>query len=109
MEKRAIVVLRTCPDRNIAEMSSETLVGERLAACVNILPDITWIYRWEGRQQHDRQLLLAVKTADAHYAELQERIHELHPYQVVKVIALPILKGAADYLDRIPASVGTTP
>jgi periplasmic divalent cation tolerance protein len=109
LEKQSIVVLCTCPDRGIAELIAETLVGERLAACVNILPEITSIYRWEGRQQHDRELLLVIKTAETLYAELEGRIRALHPYQVVEVIALPIRKGAADYLDWIHASVGTPP
>ena len=106
LEKQSIVVLCTCPDQGVAELIAETLVVERLAACVNILPEITSIYRWEGRQQHDRELLLVIKTTEALYAELQERIRALHPYQIAEVIALPIVKGAADYLDWIHASVG---
>ena len=104
MNPSPLLVLCTCPDRTAAERIAETVVGERLAACVNIVPGLTSIYRWEGQIQRDAEWLLLIKTRQAVYPPLEARIRELHPYQVPEVIALPIQVGAAAYLDWIAAS-----
>jgi len=90
-----------------AERIAETVVGERLAACVNIVPGLTSIYRWEGQIQRDAELLLLIKTRQEVYPLLEARIRELHPYQIPEIIALPIQIGSAAYLDWIAVQVGT--
>lgn len=105
MDKQPLVIYCTCPDRAVAERIATALVDEGLAACVNILPGLTSIYRWQGQRQCDSELLLIIKTLNQVYPSLETRIRELHPYEVVEVIALPILQGAADYLAWIEASL----
>ncbi len=99
------VVLCTCPDQTAAMRVATTIVERRLAACVNRVPGIESIYRWEGRVEHDREELLVVKTTEARYAELEACIREVHPYDVPEVIALPIERGSSDYLAWIGESV----
>lgn len=106
MNPLPLIVLCTCPDLATAERIAETVVGERLAACVNIVPGLTSIYRWEGQTQRDMELLLLIKTPQAAYPRLEARIRELHPYQVPEIIALPIQTGSVAYLDWIMDCTG---
>lgn len=106
MDNQPLVVYCTCPDQAVAEHIAETIVGERLAACVNLAPGLTSIYRWEGEIQRDAEWLLMIKTRGAVYALLEARIRELHPYDTPEIIALPILAGSATYLDWITDNTG---
>jgi periplasmic divalent cation tolerance protein len=106
MSQSPLIILCTCPDPATAERIAETVVGERLAACVNIVPGLTSIYRWEGRMQRDAELLLLIKTCQAVYPLLEARIRELHPYQIPEIIALPVQTGLAAYLDWIVDHTG---
>ena len=101
----AIVVLVTVPNAEVAARLAETLVGEELAACVNVLPQLTSTYRWQGRVQHDEEQLCLVKTTRDGFERLRARIVELHPYDVPEVIALPIVAGHAPYLEWIAGAV----
>lgn len=94
-----LVVLCTVPDEDSARRIAQTLVAEGLAACVNVLPRLTSVYRWEGEVTSGEELLLIIKTRQQRYAPLEARIKELHPYTVPEVIALPIQHGSKDYLD----------
>ncbi len=107
MDSQPLVVYCTCPDPATAEHIAETVVDERLAACVTIIPGLTSIYRWQGEIQRDVELLLMMKTGNAVYAGLEARIRELHPYEVPEIIALPIQVGSATYLDWIADNTGT--
>ncbi len=107
MNPLPLIILCTCPDPATAERIAETVVGERLAACVNIVPGLTSIYRWEGQMQRDSELLLLIKTRQAVYPLLEARIRELHPYQVPEIVALSIRAGSAAYLDWIADHTGT--
>ena len=106
MNTSPLLILCTCPDPATAERIAETLVGERLAACVNIMPGLTSVYRWQGKIEHDSELLLLIKTREAIYSLLEARIGELHPYQVPEIIALPILTGSTPYLDWLTDNTG---
>ncbi|MFZ4790443.1 MAG: divalent-cation tolerance protein CutA [Candidatus Competibacteraceae bacterium] len=106
MENQALVVYCTCPDQGVAERIAEAVVAERLAACVNLIPGVTSVYRWEGQLQRDAEWLLIIKTRSAVYPQLEARIRQLHPYQVPEIIALPIQAGSAAYLDWIAANTG---
>jgi len=106
MSLSPLIILCTCPDLATAERIAETVVGERLAACVNIVPGLTSIYYWEGQIQRDAELLLLIKTRQEIYPLLEARIRQLHPYQIPEIIALPIQTGAAAYLDWIAANTG---
>src|SRR4029453_12915704 len=93
------VVLVTVSSETEAKTIARALVEERLAACVNIIPGVTSIYRWEGKICEDRELLLVIKTRGQKVAALRERIVHLHSYAVPEVIALPIADGSARYLE----------
>ncbi|MGH8401954.1 MAG: divalent-cation tolerance protein CutA [Gammaproteobacteria bacterium] len=99
MDENQIVVLCTCPDRESAEHIGTALVDESLAACVNLLPGITSIYRWQGAVKREPECLLLIKTTAACYEALRIRIRALHPYEVPEIIAIPISYGDAPYLN----------
>ncbi len=96
-----LTVLCTLPEANLAQKMAEVLVGEQLAACCNIVPNLESIYSWQGKVQHDSEVLLIIKTKRSIYESLEVRILELHPYEVPEIIALPIEKGSAAYLNWI--------
>jgi len=108
MDNPALVVYCTCPDSATAERIAEAVVDERLAACVNIAPGLTSIYRWQGRIQRDAEVLLIIKTRSTVYPLLEGRIRELHPYEVPEIIALPIQAGSATYLNWITDNTGAS-
>ncbi len=98
-----LVVLVTVPSQEVGVQLADMLVGERLAACVNIVGPIESIYRWEGKLCRDQEHLLIIKTARARYDELEARVRAAHPYDVPEVIALPIVEGSEHYLQWIRA------
>ncbi len=98
------VVYVTAPTAEVAESLARALVGEGLAACVNLLPGIRSIYRWEGAVQDEAEVLLIVKTVAERLPALTARVIELHPYDVPEVVALPVEAGFAPYLDWIRVS-----
>lgn len=105
-ETEVSVVLVTAPDGNTAERLGRVLVEERLAACVNVVPAVTSIYRWEGRIETDQETLLMIKTATGGFEALRRRVVELHPYDTPEVLALDVRDGSREYLDWVVGSVG---
>lgn len=97
------LVLCTCPDRPSAETLAHSLIQQHLAACVNILPGVQSIYRWEGQIEQASELLLLIKTEQSAYPALQSQIRQLHPYRTPEIIALPIQAGFIDYLQWVSA------
>ena len=93
------VVLCTVPSEEVGADLARSLVAEHLAACVNIVPGLRSIYRYKGVLEDDRELLLVVKTSADCYPRLEQRIRELHPYEVCEVIALDVVAGSQPYLD----------
>lgn len=96
-----IVVLITVPSPEEGEKIAKALVEKRLAACVNMVPGLRSIYRWEGRVCDDRELLLIVKTPGDLFSKLETEVKSLHSYRVPEIIALPLVNGSKDYLDWI--------
>lgn len=94
----AMVCYITAPEGEEAKKIAKTLVEEKLAACVNILPGIRSIYRWEGEICDDPEALLIVKTRKSLFQKLDRRLHEIHPYDTPELISLPVEKGAEKYL-----------
>ena len=95
------LLLCTCPDQATAGSLAEGLVGTGLAACVNILPEIRSIYRWENEVQQDSEVLMVIKTSRSAYPGLENWLMDHHPYDVPEVLALPIENGAGQYLDWV--------
>ena len=95
------LVIVSAPDKNIAESLAQQLVSEQLAACVNILPAITSVYRWNNLIEKDSEVLLLIKTTTNVIDKLQKKVVELHPYDLPEFICLNIEQGSSDYLDWI--------
>jgi len=101
----ALVILCTCPDHAIAGRLARSLVQQRLAACVNIVPAIRSIYSWQGELCDDKEVLLVIKTLQSRFAELEAWLCEHHPYDVPEVVAISAEHVSADYLAWIASSV----
>jgi len=95
------LVLSTVPSIDEARYIARDLVQKKLVACVNIVPDLTSVYEWDGELHEDSELLLVIKTRTDLLDSLIERIVEIHTYDVPEVICLPIIKGHNKYLDWI--------
>ncbi len=105
MEGDFIVVLITTGSQEEALRIARTLVEEKLAACVNVVPRVSSFYWWEGKVQEDEESLMVVKTKAPLFPALEKRVRELHSYTVPEIIALPIKEGFRGYLDWLADSV----
>jgi periplasmic divalent cation tolerance protein len=94
----ARIALITAPDAETARRIARTLVEERLAACVNVVPGVLSIYRWEGAIHEDAEQLLIAKTTDDRLAGLAERLAVIHPYALPELVALTPSGGSERYL-----------
>jgi periplasmic divalent cation tolerance protein len=99
-----VAVLVTCPDRRVATTIGRTLVEERLAACGNIIPGLTSIYRWQGKICRDSEVLVLLKTRRSCFPKLARRVRELHPYSVPAIVALPVPLGSPSYFAWVAES-----
>lgn len=96
-----IIIYCTCPDIVTAEKISRQLVSDNLAACVNMLPAITSIYRWQGKTEQASEVLLLIKTTAERFAAISTVIEDIHPYELPELIAVSITDGLPGYLDWI--------
>jgi periplasmic divalent cation tolerance protein len=94
-----LIVFVTTPNNDEAARIADALVSERLAACVNIVPTIESIYRWEGKVTRDSETLMIIKSTDERYPELERRVKELHSYSTPEVVALKIERGSQNYIE----------
>ena len=101
-----IVVLITTSSMAEAQAIGRTLVEERIVACVNIVPGLRSLFRWQGTIEEQEETLMLVKSRGEHLPSILETVKRLHSYTVPEVIALPILAGSSDYLAWIDESVG---
>lgn len=92
------LVLTTCPNAEVAQAIARALVGERLAACVNVLAPCRSFYTWQGQACEDDEVPLVIKTSAERYAAVEARVRELHPYQLPELVALPVVDGLPAYL-----------
>ena len=99
--EQALLVITNLADVASAQMLARALVEQRLAACVNILPAVQSIYRWNGAVEQAAEVTLLIKTTIARYAELEQAIRALHPYELPEVIAVPVSAGLPAYLEWI--------
>jgi periplasmic divalent cation tolerance protein len=95
------VAFITAPDLETATRVARALVEEHLVACVNLVPGIRSIYRWEGAIEQDAEVLLVVKTRADRTEDLVDRVVELHPYDLPEVVMLPAVGGNPGYLDWV--------
>ena len=100
-----IVILSTTDTQELARQIATAIVEAGEAACVNIIPTIRSIYRWEGKIQDEGECLLLIKSASEKFEAVRSRIRQLHTYQTPEVIAIPITAGDPDYLAWLRSSI----
>lgn len=106
---RVVAVLTTWPADRDPFSFVETLVEERLVACVNVSPPVESVYRWDGAMHRDGERQLFIKTTAARIEALRVRVGELHPYDVPEFLVLPVEAGATNYLDWVQESTSPGP
>lgn len=99
-----IIVLITTPSIGEARRIGRTMVEEKLAACVNVIPRISSVFRWKNAIFRERESLLILKTRRSRFKSLAKRVQSLHSYSVPEIIAIPIVLGSEDYLRWIRQS-----
>jgi len=98
-----LLVFTSLPDRSSAEKLAETLVGERVAACVNLLAPCRSIYRWKHAVQRDEEHPVLIKTTRERYSALEAAIRKIHPYELPEIVAVPVERGLPEYLSWVDA------
>jgi len=93
-----LIVLTNCPDEDVADRLARTLVEQKLAACVNRLPAVNSVYRWQGSVERAVEVPLLIKSTRERLPEIQEAIRALHPYEVPEIVAIPVVAGLPAYL-----------
>ena len=100
----ARIVLTTAGSADEARSIAEALVERRLAACVNLVPQIESVYRWKGKVERATEWLLVIKTRASAFERLREAIQELHSYELPECLLLEVDAGGQEYLDWIAGS-----
>ncbi len=88
-----------------AERIAQALVEKRLAACVNVVPGVLSLYRWEGKVQRDVERLLIIKTTRERFNDLHEALLKVHPYELPELLVLPVVGGHVPYMEWVIESV----
>ena len=101
-----VVVLVSCENADEAKKIAEIVVGEKLAACVNLVSGVRSCYVWEGKMTWSDEVLMIIKTTKGRYDQLETRIKGIHTYQVPEIVSLEIEDGLEKYLEWIDRSVG---
>ena len=99
MSDDAIVVFMTAANGEEATRLAEMLVGAHLAACVQILPEMESVYRWQGKVERQAEVLLIAKTTRGKFDDLEREVRALHSYDTPEIVAVPIVTGSAPYLE----------
>lgn len=107
MPTDVLLVICNHPHPEQALAIAEILVQEGLAACVSVGTKVTSVYEWDGRMEQTEEWPLLIKTCGSRYPELEQRLKELHPYEVPEIIGIPTAAGSAAYLEWVIAC--TTP
>ena len=100
-----IVVFLTAPTGEEATRLAELLIGAHLAACVQILPEMESVYRWQGKIERQSEILLIAKTTAAKFAELEREVRALLSYDTPEIVAVPIVAGSTPYLKWLADSL----
>ena len=93
------VVLVTCGNAKEAKRIAQSLLREKLAACVNIIPRVDSIFYWKNKMSQECETMLLIKTRANLFAKLSTTVSKMHSYQVPEIIALPIVSGEKNYLN----------
>lgn len=98
---QVLLVCSNVPDKECAQELARHLLKQQLAACVNILPAVHSMYRWQGVLEEATEVMLQIKTTQVRYTEVEAAIKAMHPYEVPEIIAFPVIQGAPAYLDWV--------
>jgi periplasmic divalent cation tolerance protein len=93
-----IVILSTCGSLEEARRVAQHLVEKRVAACVNLVPSVESVYRWEGKIEQSQEVLLVIKSRRDLFSRVRAELASVHSYQVPELIALPVVEGSEGYL-----------
>jgi periplasmic divalent cation tolerance protein len=105
----ALIVITTVPDENLAVKITESLLQQRLAACVHRLPTGQSTYWWQGKLESSTEVVLMIKSTQAAYTELETAIQRLHSHEVPEIVAVPVAAGLPTYLKWIADEVKPAP
>jgi periplasmic divalent cation tolerance protein len=100
-----IIVFVTVPGLREGSRISKAILTSRLAACVNVIPGVQSIYKWKGKIVQEKEAMLVLKTTRLRYRKLEQKIKELHPYEVPEVIAIPLICGSSQYVEWVTREV----
>ncbi|MAZ67068.1 MAG: divalent-cation tolerance protein CutA [Kangiellaceae bacterium] len=103
--EQTVVYFCTCPSPDSATDLANTLVTEKLAACVNIVPAISSIYEWQGELCRDQEALLIIKTTQGKFNALEKRVTEQHPYDVPELIGFDVSNGHPPYINWLISTI----
>ena len=95
---KPLLVYITASDEKDAEMIGATLIKKKLASCVMTLPGMHSQYIWKGKFQHDKEVLMVIKTFDTKYKQLEKTVKKIHCYETPCIIAVPVIRGSKEYL-----------
>ena len=99
------IILCTCPDIDSAKTIAKQLIEKKYAACVNIIPQVISVYRWENKVECDDEVQLIIKTQTSKFNDVADEIKRLHRYDTPEIIAMNIQQGDKDYLNWITESL----
>ena len=105
MNSKVIIALSTCPDPAVGRALAREMVESGRAACVNLVPGIQSVYRWEGRIQADEECLLVIKTTGTAFPDLRDWLQRRHPYELPELVAVPVTDGLPAYLAWVAGEV----
>ena len=101
----ATVVFMTASNKNEAQLLADMLVSKQLAACVQIMPEMDSVYRWQGKVERQREFLLIAKTLFSKFAEIESEVTRLHSYETPEIVAFPLSAVSNPYLQWLTAGV----
>lgn len=96
-----IIVFSTFPDESQARSCANRLIGEHVAACINILPGLTSLYRWQGKIEAAQEVLMIIKTTGENYPRLESALKACHPYELPEILAVTADSGLPEYLQWV--------
>ena len=100
VDEGVLLVLVTCPEDR-SEGIASALLESNLAVCINIISQVKSFYRWQGRVQQDNESLLLIKCPSDNYRALEERVLDMHPYELPEIITVSVAGGLPDYLNWV--------
>ena len=101
----AIVVFITTGNSEEAARLADLLIEQRLAACVQILPEVESVYRWQGKIERQKEVLVIAKSTRARFLDLEREVRAIHSYDTPEIVALPLTAGSEPYLEWLNSSV----